>query len=412
MAALAPLLRLLTIPEIISITEDTVQLVIPREHRSPKEKLIAWVTANATVALEDAVETAVRQREARRTEARVLNAENRRRRRTEQQRERRQARRLDVQAPVSVTDRTCDPQRYLDLPTKEQVFACYEAFYNATGNTALRMAVCAVCAREVGVREDDVQVIPISDIPNGRKLVLRERIPEHHIVNGMLLEQAGLIEEDGHATHAHVCRDCLMALKSPSTGPPPYSLANDMWIGPIPWELETLTLPEQMLIALLYPRVYVFKLYPRGRKRGFDDSDAGLQRGMRGTVSTYKLDSAGIVAMLEGNLMPRPPEILSAVLSITFIGRKRPTARGWLRSNFRVRRAAVHRALVWLKTHNPKYYGNLDIDPTRLQRLPEDDVPVEIEAIVRHNEDELIVEQESQGYVPPDDEGDEDEGGE
>ncbi|OBZ68218.1 hypothetical protein A0H81_11694 [Grifola frondosa] len=41
------------------------------------------------------------------------------------------------------------------------------------------------------------------------------------------------------------------------------------------------------------------------------------------------------------------------------------------------------RALLWLKKMNPKYYAAIEIDSTRLQSLPEDDIPQEILAIIR-----------------------------
>lgn len=54
------------------------------------------------------------------------------------------------------------------------------------------------------------------------------------------------------------------------------------------------------------------------------------------------------------------------------------SAKNWLRSTFRVRCHAVHDALQWLKLHNPKYYGQIEISPERLDNLPQDDVLVEI----------------------------------
>ncbi|KAJ7028348.1 hypothetical protein C8F04DRAFT_890402, partial [Mycena alexandri] len=155
---------------------------------------------------------------------------------------------------------------------------------------------------------------------------------------------------------------------------PRYALANNLWLGRTPWELQTLTFPEQLLIALLYPRVYVFKLHPRsfGPK-----NPSTLQRGMRGTVSTYDLDTDGVVSMLAGELMPRPPAVLASVISVTYIG-VGELPKNWLRTTFRVRRKVVSDALSWLKRNNPKYYGDIKIDEARIAALPEDDVPDEI----------------------------------
>ncbi|KAI5989034.1 hypothetical protein EDD15DRAFT_2171905, partial [Pisolithus albus] len=177
------------------------------------------------------------------------------------------------------------------------------------------------------------------------------------------------------------------------------SLANNLWLGEIPWVLKSLTFPEQLLVALAYPRVYVFKLFPK-RSHGVRDVSA-LQRGMRGNVTTYELSIEGISDMVKGSLMPRPPAILASLITVSFIG-VGTLPKKWIHAIFRVRCPAVWRALLWLKENNPKYYGKLDISPDRLQSLPEDDVPSEISAVIRQSEDTGILDQESDGYVPID----------
>ncbi|KAA1476551.1 hypothetical protein DENSPDRAFT_785204 [Dentipellis sp. KUC8613] len=184
--------------------------------------------------------------------------------------------------------------------------------------------------------------------------------------------------------------------------PPKYAIANDLWIGRVPWELATLTFPEQLLIALLYPRVYVFKLFPK-RVNGHRGDASTLQRGMRGNVSTYAMNIDDIATMVEGNLMPRPAHILASVISITFVGLgKLPPS--WMKRVFRVRRQAVSAALRWLKEHNTKYYGNIEISEERLSVLPEDDVPEEITDAVHQLDDLRVLDGEVTGYVPRDDE--------
>jgi hypothetical protein len=119
---------------------------------------------------------------------------------------------------------------------------------------------------------------------------------------------------------------------------------------------------------------------------------------MRGTVTTYDLNMEGISAMVEGELMPRPPEVLASVISVTYVGLGE-LPKNWLHNTFRVRRDVVRRALVWLKASNPKYYGHIRIDPARIQALPEDDVPLAISSVIRQSTDTGIVDQESDGYV-------------
>ena len=68
--------------------------------------------------------------------------------------------------------------------------------------------------------------------------------------------------EDGDPI-VSVCHQCLEELKKPTKKPPKMSLANGLWIGRTPWQLQVQTFPKQLLITLLYPRIYVFKLFPK-----------------------------------------------------------------------------------------------------------------------------------------------------
>ncbi|KAG1836484.1 hypothetical protein F4604DRAFT_1518694, partial [Suillus subluteus] len=156
---------------------------------------------------------------------------------------------------------------------------------------------------------------------------------------------------------------------------PRLSLANNLWIGRVPWQLQVLTFPEQLLIALLYPRVFVFKLFPK-KFSGVRDASM-LQRGMRGNISTYNMPLEGVASMLEGKLLPRTPAILASIISVTFIGLGELPCH-WMWTTFRVRRQVVFNALRWLKTNNTKYYGDIEISNSRIEELPEDDVPPEI----------------------------------
>ncbi|KAI6016577.1 hypothetical protein BKA83DRAFT_4059917 [Pisolithus microcarpus] len=133
----------------------------------------------------------------------------------------------------------------------------------------------------------------------------------------MLLEPTA-IHQVGVYTVVDICGQCIGNLQKPSDKPPCYALANQLWIGECPWVLQWLTFPEQLLIALLYPRVYVFKLFPK-RNGGVWDVNT-LQNAMRGNVCTYNQNIDVISAMVEGNLMPCLLTILASLISVTFIG--------------------------------------------------------------------------------------------
>ncbi len=112
----------------------------------------------------------------------------------------------------------------------------------------------------------------------------------------------------------------------------PLSLVNDMWIGRVPVELHALTVPEVMLISLVYIHCFVFKLHPKM----FGRSDpSALQHGMMGNVTTYELNMEEIIQMLHGYKMPCPTAILGSVIAVTYIGTSR-LPKNWLKSMFQV----------------------------------------------------------------------------
>lgn len=326
-----------------------------------------------------------------------------RKRRAEYDAERRTRPRLGTE-DVAAGD-AYDTAHFLDLPTQQQRLACYREFYEATGNDAVQMATCGVCARWLLRRKSHIMAVPILTLPHPERLVPKADTahPAQTLTNGMLLETSAIVTDDaGQPSLIDVCGECWDALRKENTNSPPkFSLANNLWVGNIPWELRRLTIPEQLLIAHLYPRVFVFKMWP---KKADGIGEENMQRGMRGTVSTFEQDIRGITAMTEGKLMPRPAAILASIITVTFIAKGR-LPKSWLYNTFRVRRHAVHSALLWLRHNNPKYYGDIEISEERLEQLPEDGVPEEIIANVHQSEDVGIIDEESQGYVPREEEG-------
>ena len=302
-----------------------------------------------------------------------------------------------------------DCSRYLQLPTTDEVIRCHRAFYQATSNAAVAMAICAVCAREKLHQGDTLDILNIAEVPNVHLLRPKTHMEAHDLYHDMLLEPSGIVHNHGGLGEIGVklCDECHSDLVNGTDKPPRHSLANNLWIGRVPWDLQVLTLPEQLLIALVYPRVFVYKLFPAHLHRRVDEST--YQRGMRGNVSSYALDSEAIADMLVGNMMPRPPEILASVISLTFIGRGN-LPRSRLRSLFKVRRKHVLRAILWLKAHN-KYYCNIKVDHTVLAQLPDDDVPEQIISIVRQTQDVGVVESERAGIIDNDDDDAGDEAG-
>jgi len=382
----ADALSCLTVPGIRNIAKGS--LTIPKHQRGRKEILINYVLEHADAHLKDLLEEAVK--------ACTTDQPLKRKRSITEFQARKAQRAGDTEGDGHNTS------RFLELPSSSAVHRCYKDFYNATSNSALKTTVCGICAREVSVMNDGLSVVDISTLPTHRLTPSVPHPAHDKFLGGMLLEPKGVVVGPSGEEQVHVCGSCRTELGKERNIPPKFSLANNLWIGRIPWELKKLTFPEQLLIAHLYPRVFVFKLYPKSTS--YAHEPATLQRGMRGTVSTYDLNVNAVTEMLEGKLMPRPLTILSSLISVTYIGvGKLP--KNWLRSTFRVRREAVATALAWLKANNLKYYGDITISTDALKRLPDDDVPDEILSIVRQSSDVGILDQEGAGYIRVDDIG-------
>jgi hypothetical protein len=169
------------------------------------------------------------------------------------------------------------------------------------------------------------------NMPNRHLLSPKGRHANHDMWNNMLLVRSQFILcKEG--VSGWVCFDCLCALDKNRL--PKFLLANSMWIGEVPYELKVLTFLEQLLVALHYPRCFVFKLYPK-RGEGVIGDPQHLQRGMAGNVSCYELNNDSIVDMLEGNLMPPDVSILASVIAVTFVSGK-TLPKKWLKQTFNV----------------------------------------------------------------------------
>lgn len=81
---------------------------------------------------------------------------------------------------------------FLQCPSKETTEKCYANFYEATGNTAIAQGICAVCARECGILEDGLSVLPLSSVPNSVRLIPKKKHAAHFLVHGRLVEPAGV----------------------------------------------------------------------------------------------------------------------------------------------------------------------------------------------------------------------------
>ena len=183
-------------------------------------------------------------------------------------------------------------------------------FARRTGNDALSTKVCACCALEVEACK--TWNITLDDIPNHTLLIPTTPHPKHKIFHGMLLKPCGI---DGEVSRANLCHKCYKSLERNQL--PSLSLTNNLWIGPVPDCLKSLTLAERLLIAKYLPTAYVVKLYPKQAGAAHWDPSQ-LYSGLKGSVSTYTLDPNLIASMVDSKVLPSPPTILSAAVAVTF----------------------------------------------------------------------------------------------
>ena len=301
---------------------------------------------------------------------------------------------------------------FMEVPSQREVHALYRQFYERTSNSSVKLVVCAVCGRERTRHEWQPTLYPFPNIPNSHRLrpAVDWRGPDDAKVHGLLLSKAGCrIATTQAESQASICEECSVDLKAePREGqaelPPKYSLANNLWYGELPDELDNLTLPERLLIGLAYPRAYVVKLYPKSGRYKSESHNISLS----GNVTAFDLNIARIADMIEGNIMPRKPKILASLVSLTFVGVQRITKEA-LKKTFVVRRTRVKAALRWLKDNSP-YYEDIDISDEALDELPDDDIPDEIWDMKSVEASKEALEKERSSYLPTDEDDLETEG--
>ncbi|KAJ7596469.1 hypothetical protein C8J56DRAFT_882215 [Mycena floridula] len=188
---------------------------------------------------------------------------------------------------------------FLQVPPTEVVNDCIQAYINETGTNALAVAACAVCARNV--RRKETTYLTLSTIPSLHLLYPASPVAQHRLWHGALLHR------ESDSDKGYVCNSCLADLKKESL--PALALANDMWIGDVPFALSCLTLPERLLIARYLPVAYIVKLYPKTQNAKYWSKD-GLQSGIRGNVSTHPLATDGIACIASEARFPAKLDVL------------------------------------------------------------------------------------------------------
>ncbi len=166
-------------------------------------------------------------------------------------------------------------------------------FVQATSNDALDTHVCGICARDSNAC--NTTLTPLVQIPNSHHLQPTVIHPSMMLKDGLMIT-----EESAHApTNGEhlipICIECEGELKKNKV--PLYALPNRLWLGAVPLKLASLTVPEQMLITLVYLWCFIFKMHP---VTGGGRDTSTLQWGMVGNVTSYDMETSEIISMLKG----------------------------------------------------------------------------------------------------------------
>ncbi|KAJ6580007.1 hypothetical protein DFH09DRAFT_830625, partial [Mycena vulgaris] len=114
------------------------------------------------------------------------------------------------------------------------------------------------------------------------------------------------------------CHKCAAALKSNKV--PPRAFANHNYLGPVPSELENLTVVEEAMITLCRTKCWIIQL----REQDSETSIPITQRGVRGHIIVYPQRPSAIATSL-----PPSMEDIVTLICVIFVGSQPPTQE-WL----------------------------------------------------------------------------------
>jgi hypothetical protein len=158
--------------------------------------------------------------------------------------------------------------------------------------------------------------------------------------------------------------------------PPKYPLANKLYIGPVPAELNDLTAVEEALIARARIKCCIYRI-----ENNFNTNDMTQSR-IKGNVITYPQNPDNILTLL--------PSIPTGEYFQILLANNINYDHSIIKRLFRVRRKQIENALKWLKKNNP-YYTDVIISDENLFQLPDNDIPqfiIDIITIINVNDSE------------------------
>ncbi|EKM76025.1 hypothetical protein AGABI1DRAFT_45600, partial [Agaricus bisporus var. burnettii JB137-S8] len=181
-----------------------------------------------------------------------------------------------------------------------------------------------------------------------------------------MLYSEGVVSKTDASAVVRFCADCLSSLCRGKM--PRFALANKLYRGVLPGEYSDLTWVEEMVCAVYRNTAHVARLY--------GSSDPAQPTVLHGNTCAHEMNVVSTAQVL-----PRTPSDVNDMISVVFVGTKRPTPKA-LANIFRVRKRKILSFLQWLRSHNA-IYASIPIDSSVVNAYPEDGVlPGLVERVV------------------------------
>lgn len=282
------------------------------------------------------------------------------------------------------------------LPSRSVKDRCLSEFITSTSSSTLKTLVCASCGERtfsesihvVDITDIDIRLLIRPDYDTYKDLDNDESAEVHTdwlhshavapilpfstgVLADILVDRRGVTFDGIEPMSLQLCDTCCKSLQRGAM--PRLAIANRLFIGDVPIELQNLTPIEESMISLCHAKCMIIHLRSASAGLSSDTATSCLdQRGVKGHIIVHP-QQAAVVA----ELLPPSIEDIVAPVCVIFVG-SHPPSNEWIMKHAKplaVRVNIVRRALVWLKHHN-YLYRNIRIndavlnDIDRMSSLP------------------------------------------
>ena len=247
-------------------------------------------------------------------------------------------------------------------PSADKANKIIQSFVHESKFEAIHEKGCAVC----GCISIAKNMTPLENCRVDLSMLVKPHVTkgEHKLDGSVVPNSRGPILAPGCDS---ICAPCFNILSHRRT--PRNALANGLWIGEVPPELQGLSWMEQKLIA----KINVSRAIVRVK-------ESKLMQ-----MKTNVVCCASPTKHIHKTLPPKLSDF-EDVMAIIFLGPNPPTPKKYKRTPLLVRRDKVATALEWLKL-NHSDYADLTISYENLSEYPEDAPPVVVDYhMVEHDD--------------------------